>query len=81
MPMPAMPVRFQSIASAGATRHRKEVLEGDSLVAISFRCELRQSPITILKEYVEQQKPRPNSLGRSRVPYIPALKGEVLRHQ
>jgi len=37
MPMPAMPGRFQSIASAGATRHRKEVLEGDSLVAILFR--------------------------------------------
>jgi len=33
-----------------------------------------------LKEYVEQQKPRPNFLGRPRVPYIPALMGEVLRH-
>jgi|SRR5215469_4056781 len=38
--MPSMPGRFQSIASGGATRHRKEVLEGDSLVAILFRCEL-----------------------------------------
>ena len=33
----------------------------------------------VLKEYVEQQKPRPNTLGRPGVHYIPALKGEVLR--
>ena len=37
---PAMPGRFQSIASAGATRPRKEVSEGGSLVTIVFRCEL-----------------------------------------
>src|SRR6516162_4670127 len=54
---PACAWAFSTIASAGATRPRNEVLEGSSPVAIVFRRWVLAVPCpVILKEYIEQQK-------------------------
>lgn len=62
--MPANHGRFPSIASAGATRPRNEVLEWRSLVTVAFRCELWPWSYQVLQEYIGQ---------RMRVPEILAL--------
>ena len=76
----SMPGRFQSVVRldrpAIEKKYWKEVLCSPSYFAASRG----GAPIQHTKEYIEQQKTRFNFLRRSPVPYIPALKGEVLRH-
>ena len=73
-----MPGCFQSVVrlerAAIEKKDWKEVRHRISLPAVAVH------PSSILKEYIEQQKTRFNFLRKSPVPYIPALKGEVLRH-